>query len=245
MKKTCLAFMIIAFLAPSAFASVGGIIQGGNPPSTTVLLAPCGSTGTLYTNLTKGNMQIELSLTNSGACSMSFSWTDAEGQAQSIDIDSNASTVFSTSLRAGGELSWASPTSAGPVTILWELEQPPSQSVGVPSGFNPDQLLGTPCGSMGTLYKNLTRSSITINLGMTNSYDCEFALSWTDTAGRAQKIDLGLGSSQGFSTTLPPSGVITWTAGSGSGPISAGWRLERVVSTLSNEQFEEKGKGNW
>src|SRR5579862_1696465 len=98
----------------------------------------------------------------------------------------------------------------------------------MPGGGN-DQLLNTPCGSAGTLYKNLTGSSLTLNLAFQNSLQCTFAVSWTDASGHANTINLGLGGSQGVSTTIPEGGTITWSSGSGSAPIDVGWRLERRV----------------
>jgi hypothetical protein len=221
----CLAFMIVALLSPrAALASVGGQVSG-------LPANPCGSTGTLYNNQTSSTMRVELSLTNLGLCSASFSWTDAAGHPQSINLVPNDSIVVSTSLEANSVLSWTSSANANySVDLLWELEQPPSQSVGMPGGSTAPQLIGANCGSTGTLYKNLTGASTTLNLGVSNGAQCGFTVSWTDSNGIAQTINVGLNGTQGVSTTLPAGGTITWSSGSGSGPIYAGWRLERRVS---------------
>lgn len=233
LRIKCLAFIIVAarvaLLSQRALASVGGALQGGTVAGNPTGFNPCGSMGTLYINQTSGTMRHELSLTNFGACSTSFSRTDAAGNPQSINIDPNASSVVSTSLQAGGVLSWASSASTGFVNFLWELEQSPSQSIGMPSGSTAPQLVGASCGSTSVLYKNLTGASTTLNLSVTNSLSCTFAVSWTDASGHAHTIDLGLGGTQGVSTAIPEGGAITWTSGSGSAPISAGWRLERRV----------------
>lgn len=234
MKIKCVAFMIVAaFLSQSALASVGGNVQGGTAPGNPVGFNPCGSTGTLYNNQTPGTMKVELSLTNFGACNTSFSWTDSAGNPQSINIAPNDSTVVSTSLAANSGVLWTSPASSGFVDLLWELEEAPAQSVGLPGGFS-GQLANTACGSSGILYKNLTGASTTLNLGATNDIQCTFAVSWTDPSGAGQTINFGLGGSQGVSITLPAGGVIAWTSGSGSAPINAGWRLERRVLASMN-----------
>jgi hypothetical protein len=122
-------------------------------------------------------MRIDLSLTNTNACNVTFSLTDAEGKPQSVTITPNFSTVFSTSLSAQGVLSWASPAGSGFVGFVWDLEQAPAMSVGAPIGFFPFQLQNVSCGSTGTLYKNLTGAATTLNLGVSNDSPCTFSLS--------------------------------------------------------------------
>lgn len=235
MKIKCVVFMIAAaLLSQTARASVGGAVLGGTVPGNPVGFNPCGSAGTVYNNQTPSSMRLEVSLTNFGACNTSFSWTDAAGNPQSISIAPNASTVISSSLAANSSVLWVSPATSGFVNFLWEIEQAPAQSVGMPAGFGSAQLGNTPCGSAGTLYKNLTGVSTTLNLSVTNDLQCTFAVSWTNSSGEAQTISLGLGESQGVSIILPAGGLITWTSGSGSAPINAGWRLERRVLASMN-----------
>ncbi len=225
MKKSwyCFAFVAVVFLcqAPKASGSVGGSIGGG--PNT------CGSGGTLYANLTSTALRFELSLTNFSAnCTTTISWTDTNGHAQTVDVGPNLSTVVSTSLPARGTVLWSSSGSPSlNVVLSWELERAPAQSVGVPSDsqFTPMQLYATPCGSAGTLYTNLTGSSVVLDLGVENGSGCAFTLSWTDAGGHGQTINLGLLNSQGVSTSVPAGGSISWSSASGGGSIGllGGW----------------------
>jgi len=216
------AFLAVSLLcqAPKAVASVGGQLE--------IL---CGSTGTLYSNLTPSvTIHFEMSLTNfSSECSFSISWTDSTGHAQSVTVGPNLSTIVSSSLPSGKAVSWSSPPLNGnQVVILWELERAPAHSVGLPSNstFTPVNLYGTPCGSSGTLYANLTASSVSLDLGMNFGF-CDFTVSWTDASGHAHTFT----PPGGVSTTVPAGGVISWSSTSGSGNVGAAWSLERVVTT--------------
>jgi hypothetical protein len=153
MKKSCLliAFVVVAFLseAQNALGSVGGVVASGGQF--------CGSAGTLYRNLAGLSLNFELGLsyqpanTGEANCTFSTSWKDASGHAQSLNVPLGGITSASSSLAAGGVISWTSSGNPSiPVNVQWQLERAPAQSVAaiLPVG-GPGQL---PCASTGTLW---------------------------------------------------------------------------------------------
>jgi hypothetical protein len=74
-----------------------------------------------------------------------------------------------------------------------------------------------------------------LDLGLNNGNSqssCSVTVSWTDASGHAQTVDLGVGISQGVSTSLPAGGIISWSSTATSPPGSSlffSWQLERVV----------------
>jgi hypothetical protein len=233
MKKSGLviAVAVLAFLgqAPSAFGNVGGVIDDTNV---------CGSGGTLYRNLTGLSMNFELGLSyqtiyiGQANCTFSAAWTDASGHVQSLNVPLSEITSASSSLPAGGVVSWTS--SGDPAThinVEWQLERAPAQSVAaiLPTS-EPGEL---PCASTGTLYANLRGASVNLDLAVGNPGNGgELTVSWTDAGGHAQTINLVIAGSQGASTTLPAGGLITWTTGTcQTSGVWASWQVERVVTT--------------
>ena len=217
------AFAVAALLcrAPNAIGSVGGQVSGLN-----------NSSGTLYANLSRDSVNFELGVSSNFGCGLFLNWTDDDGNTESLSVPTRDSTSASSSLPAGGAISWTLGVSGcrGP-DFNWQLERAPAQSVN--GGAVPPQ--GLVCGSSGTLYTNLISSSVTLDLGLNNGNSqssCSVTVSWTDASGHAQTVDLGVGISQGVSTSLPAGGIISWSSTATSPPGSSlffSWQLERVV----------------
>jgi len=111
-------------LAAAASATLGSVGGSKNGPQ------GCGSDGTLYTNLTSSPVNFDLSVSNlnmqpSNACTVTLSWTDANGHKQTITVPLGVSQAGSfTSLPAGGAISFTSSPFGGPeVAFQWELER--------------------------------------------------------------------------------------------------------------------------
>jgi hypothetical protein len=144
---------------PNAFGSVGGTIGFG--------VIVCWTGGTLYTNRTASLMNFDLNLANlegSSGCSITASWTDSGGRAQTITLSPRLSTVLATSLGAHGVILWSSGGGDG-LDFQWQLEQAPAVSIA-------GQIPNLPCGSTETLYTNLTRVSINFHLAVFNGPEC-------------------------------------------------------------------------
>jgi hypothetical protein len=88
-----------------------------------------------------------------GDCTVTASWTDANGKAQTVTgFPLTFATVVSTSLPAKGTILWSS-SSGNNLQFHWQLEQAPAASVG---GYllSPSQVV----------YTNLTGAPINLNL---------------------------------------------------------------------------------
>jgi hypothetical protein len=74
--------------------------------------APCGSSGTLYSNLRSGSVSLDLALNLSlgynDNCALTLSWTDSSGRAQTVTLAPGGgySEGVATSLPAAGVISW-------------------------------------------------------------------------------------------------------------------------------------------
>jgi hypothetical protein len=99
--------------------SVTGYIFGSGED----LEPPCGSSGTLYSNLRSTAVTLDLAVSNSSPCALTVSWTDASGHAQTLDFGTGGSEGASTSLPAGGAISWTSATATGYVVAQWQIER--------------------------------------------------------------------------------------------------------------------------
>jgi hypothetical protein len=206
---------VCVYYQQNAFGSIGGTVGS---------LIPCGSGGTLYTNLTPSAMSFDLSLTNlegGGGCSVTASWTDASGNAQTITASPSLPVVVATSLGSNGAVVWSSSAGGGGPLFQWQLEQPSAVSIGGP-------LAATQCGSTGTLYSNLTQGRLAIHLGIADASNCEVTLSWVDAGGHARTLAVGDTLSEGVSTSLPAGGAISYSSVSGTENISATWQIERT-----------------
>jgi hypothetical protein len=225
---------------------------------------PCGSSGTLFTNTGNAPTEFDLGADWSGQCQLSISWTDQNGNPQTITLTApppaggasssdQPSAGASSSLAAGGAISWTTAAgSSGPYTLNVHLVRPLSTldlkgqnkdhqghetvTFGTVSGmFGPINTgyntgENVRCGSSGALYTNLTSDPIYFDLMVNNqspsefigptSYACSVSVAWTDATGNAQTINIGPGASQGaLSTSLPPSGVISWTSSSAASQV--------------------------
>jgi len=201
-----------------ALGSVGGALQ-----------VPCGAFGTLYNNLTGLPLKFELAAYSlaiySGPCGVSLSWTDADGNAQSVTLHEASSASLSSSLSGFQAISWTSSGSRdAKIDVGWQLERAPAQSV---------QAVASPtCGSSGPLYTDLRARKVALDFSVTvNSGSCGLTLSWTDNSGSAQTLSVGVGRSQGITTSLRPGGIITWTTTGSSGSNSVVSQIERVSET--------------
>ena len=205
---------LVCFVAePNAVGSVGGTVGGGVYTS-----------GTLYANLGSVSASFELSVGDDTDCTLSLSWTDGSGHAQSVDVAADVSTIVSSSLKPTGALSW---TQSCGVNFNWQLERAPAQSVSnTVSGF-------LACGSSGTPYNNLRGSPVNLDfeVGNTSLSPCAATISWTDTSGHARTASIDAGASEGFTTALQAGGTISWTAAAGTGNVGLTWQLERVVNS--------------
>lgn len=162
---------------------------------------------------------------NVGGCSDSLSWTDANGNAQSLTVPGGADISVSSSLPPNGAVTWTSSGSSANTSLAWQLERAPAQSIS--GGINNTSVL---CGSSGTVYTNLTSATVNLDLGASSGYDsgCAFALTWTDANDQSHTLGLGNKGSSGVSTSLPAGGVISWRATGTKGYVDLGWQIERV-----------------
>jgi len=219
---------------------------------------PCGAGGTFFTNISPESINFDLSVTTpSQYCAFTLSWTDASNHPQTITLTFVSLPVIpsqgvSSSLPAGGVISWQTGSTAypgTPLTITWELERPPvtlqirpsggrvnagSATFGSVGGGNGD---GLPCGFGATLYTNLTPTPIKFDLSLSTppiSGNCAVTLSWTDASGQPQTLTVGNGLSQGiFFTSLPAGGAVSWSSSGSSGQPYFRWELERAVTAVS------------
>ena len=95
----------------------------------------CGSSGTLYTNLTSAPIPFDLMLNNespyevvnntNSACSVAVSWTDGTGHPQAIFVAGGLSQGASaTTLPPGGAVSWSSSgDSSLQVAVEWQIQR--------------------------------------------------------------------------------------------------------------------------
>jgi hypothetical protein len=87
--------------AQSVTATIGAFASPDNPP--------CGSSGTAYRNLRNASVSLGLAVTGgSSSCSITLSWTDASGHAQTLTSNETVSPGASTTLPAGEEITWTS-----------------------------------------------------------------------------------------------------------------------------------------
>jgi len=163
---------------------------------------PCGSSGTLFTNLGPGPINFEMGADWSASCGLSMTWTDATGQAQTItlvtasfpSLGSSPSAGASSSLGFGGVISWSTAPSAGGGLLNLQLERAvelgiprgraterhangTAGSVGgkigaFPIGFNGGE--NVLCGTSGTLYTNLTADAVAFDLMLNNQSQLDF-----------------------------------------------------------------------
>jgi len=103
-------------------------IQVGHAVSleTQVFAQQCGSGGSVYTNLTSRSVQLDVALVNYGSCLVTFSWTDAKGEARTLTPGVDYVEGVTTSLPPGGSITWSMPamgSAAGVAT--WQVEQEP------------------------------------------------------------------------------------------------------------------------
>lgn len=219
MRKTLvLSALVLAAVLPlgesAGFASVGS-----------GLILNCGTSGTLYTNLTGSAMNFDLGFLQRYDCAATLSWTDADGQAQNVTINADSSQYFTTSLPAGGVISWSTPNTGGRASLIWRLGT---------SAVNPGFGIHAPCGASGAVYTNLSPNPIKFNLGVggVGLPACgSVTWSWTDADGQAQTITVSAmaePSTQGASTSLPPGGVLSWTTAPGAGTVDFGVDIERA-----------------
>lgn len=86
---------------------------------------PCGSSGTVYSNLRSGSVGLDLAVANGGACSLTLSWADASGHAQTLNLPAgfDGTQAASTSLPAGGAISWTSTGTGYLGQASWQIER--------------------------------------------------------------------------------------------------------------------------
>jgi hypothetical protein len=91
--------------------------------------APCGSSGTLYTNLRSTSVYLDLAvnlfLGYDDSCALTVSWTDSTGHAQTISLAPGGgfSKGVSTSLPAAGVISWAWGSGSSNQGFSFQLER--------------------------------------------------------------------------------------------------------------------------
>lgn len=214
------ALVVVGFLSqtPEAAGSVGGSL---NDPK-------CPSSGVLYINASSIPMNFELVVNNNsyGSCSDTLSWTDSNGNAQSITVAAGtlSSVSLSSSIPPDGTITWIS-SGTGNTGLVWQLERAPAQSI---SGESVNLM----CGSSGIVYSNLTSAAVNLDVAVSavsgNYVSCLLTLTWTDASGEAQALHIGSKGSSGVSTSLPAGGVISWTSRGSTGAADLSWQIERV-----------------
>ncbi len=162
-----------------------------------------------------------------GCSSTSLTWTDAQGQQQTISVKFGYSTVVSTSLPAGGMITWSSvPTPGQTAVFCWELQR--GEAAILPS--NPGYV-NSACGK-GSLYTNLTDRPVELDLAVWD-YCPSGTFSWTDLEGQAHTLSPG-SSAEGVTTSLPAGGTISF-AGDGNNGAMYFWVIERPQVKLGND----------
>lgn len=221
-KVVCyLALLMIGFLChpPKTLGSVGGSFAS----------LKCGSSSALYTNATDASVNFELVVSNNspvGGCSDTLSWTDLSGSSQSVTVPPGGGFIsLSSSIGPSGAVAWSSSGSSSQyVSLAWQLERAPAQSVSGQFGDGAYK-----CGASGTLYSNLTSGTVNLDLAAsTSTGGCSLTLTWTDANNEPQTLSLGRYGSKGVSTSLPVGGVISWKSTSGNVDLFGSWQIERV-----------------
>ena len=91
--------------------------------------APCGTGDTVYANLTANPIFFDFAVgtggPGAGACGVILSWTDADGQAQTMTLSPNTTQGASTSLPSGGIISWAFQPGVGSGGFILDVERTP------------------------------------------------------------------------------------------------------------------------
>ncbi|HEV2350204.1 MAG TPA: hypothetical protein VG028_10215 [Terriglobia bacterium] len=119
----------ISWNTPSGATHVGfwWVLQRGQAMGASSNFAEygqCGTSGSLYSNLTDRPLELDFSVSGPTTCEATFSWTDAAGHAQNLDAGRNTTEGVSTTLSAGGTISWTA-TAGGADAFTSFVEQVP------------------------------------------------------------------------------------------------------------------------
>ncbi len=226
-----LVIVLICLGAPRSTLGVEGLLAD----------ATCGSAGTLVTNLADRQLDFDLSATLAPNidCDLTLFWTDASGHQLSIGLGgASTSRGVTTSLPAGGRISWtAAPGGGTGDAMLWQLQGFHSTgSVDSRSSIAAAYTSagGAPCGSSGILYSNATPQPVGFDLSVYNltgtvPLGCSVTVSWTDASGNSRSIlaDLNIGQAV-LGTSLPPGGAVSWRSTPGATNVQFGWNLQRA-----------------
>lgn len=123
----------------ATFGSVGGKFGSNFSGTNTGENVACGSSGTLYTDMTTATVGFDLMIHNESptifinnvpnSCSVTVSWTDANGHTQKIAVSQGHSEgVSATSLPGEGAVFW---TSSGPSSAQVAVEWKEERSTGI------------------------------------------------------------------------------------------------------------------
>lgn len=227
---------LLAYPRPKSLASVNGSLLTYSGPT-----VPCGAGGTLYSNLTSRpiNFDVELLVDsrfiNFACSSTSLSWTDAKGHPQTLVVNKGTTMVVATSLPAGGTITWSTLSEEATVGFRWMLQRDQAASV--------DSTLGEigQCGTGGSLYENRTGHSLDLDFAVAAPSTCRATISWTDAAGHAQTLDADHLTTEGASSSLPPGGVISWTADAGSADDGFVIVIDRLPVVQSDQKAVPPG----
>jgi hypothetical protein len=103
----------LAFHSPDAFGSVGG--QN---------LCYAGGNYTLWSNLSSAAVNFDLSVNLDGGGNLTLSWVDSKGHAQTLTVATDQSEGISTSLPAGGAVTYSCTSNQGS-SFVWQFERDP------------------------------------------------------------------------------------------------------------------------
>jgi hypothetical protein len=108
----CVVVLLFGFCGLSAFGSVSGEEQ-------------CPTKGTLWKNLSNAAVNFDLGVYMEGGtgASVTLHWTDSNEQKQSLTVAVNVSEGVTTSLHAGGAVTYS--CSGTGSNFAWQLEQHP------------------------------------------------------------------------------------------------------------------------
>jgi hypothetical protein len=102
---------------------LGWEMQRGQGASVGPMQTQCGSSGSPYHNLTDASIEFDMGFGNANYCATTFSWTDELGRAQTLTLGPGQTQGVSTSVAAGGTISWTSTGGRQSVGANWQIEQ--------------------------------------------------------------------------------------------------------------------------
>ncbi|HLY63718.1 MAG TPA: hypothetical protein VKV95_23505 [Terriglobia bacterium] len=99
--------------------------QATGASSNTGEFGQCGSSGSIYSNLTNHPIELNFAVSGPSTCQASLSWTDTTGHTQTLDAGLDTTEGVSTSLPANGTITWTTTEGIATDGFVSYVEQVP------------------------------------------------------------------------------------------------------------------------